>query len=115
MNVLVVDDNELHLKMCRVLLNNLGHQAVTVNSLENLKEQVVSIAMPNVVLIDHRLGSGETGLDILKYLKGASAWAGTRYIVLVADEDERAQVEGTGFDQVAFKPITEAILKELIN
>ncbi len=115
MNVLVIDDNELHLKMCRILLRNLGHEVTTADSLSSLKGQMKDIGTPDVALIDYRLGLGETGVDVLEYLKGSSNWLGTKYIALTADVGEKAQLERAGFDVVAFKPITEGLLKELID
>ncbi|PLX67064.1 MAG: hypothetical protein C0603_10400 [Denitrovibrio sp.] len=115
MNVLVVDDNELHLKMCRILLRNLGHEVVTATSLQNLKDQMKTIGIPDVALIDYRLSTTETGVDVIEYLKGSSNWVGTKYIALTADVSERAQLDRAGFDMVAFKPISEILLKELID
>jgi len=115
MNVFVVDDNELHLKMCKILLNNLGHDVTTAVSLKALKDVVDTIETPDIVLIDFRLSPGETGVDVLNYLKTEHKWNGSRLIALTADISERTTLENAGFHDVVFKPVTEALLKEIVK
>lgn len=115
MNVYVIDDNELHLKMCKILLNNLGHEVNTATSIEELKKVVDTLETPDVMLIDYRLNPGETGIDVLQYLKDEHKWNGARLIALTADVSEKSSLESAGFHNVVFKPVTEALLKEIIK
>jgi len=115
MNVLVVDDNELHLKMCRILLTNLGHDVFTAVSLAKVKEQCKTIAAPDAILLDYRLAPGETGVDVLNYIKKNCEWTNAKYIAVTADVSERTLLEKSGFDKVVYKPITESLLKEIIH
>ena len=115
MKVYVIDDNKLHLKMCRVLLHNLGHDVFTFESLAGLKAQINSNPPADVALIDYRLAPGETGVEVLNYLQGLKEWNRTRFVAVTADVGERTLLERSGFDSVVFKPITEAILKEIVN
>jgi CheY-like chemotaxis protein len=115
MKVLVIDDNGLHLKMCRILLKNLGHEVETADSMAQLKKIIPEIGHQDVVLIDYRLLPGETGVDVLEYLKKGGMWSGSKYIAVTADVGERSLLERAGFDKVVFKPITEALLKEIVR
>ncbi|ADD69469.1 response regulator receiver protein [Denitrovibrio acetiphilus DSM 12809] len=115
MKVFVVDDNELHLKMCKILLNNLGYEVTTSTSLEDLQKRMDGLSEPDVALIDYRLSPGETGVDVLSYLKQNGKWQKCKLVALTADISERSMLERAGFDSVVFKPITEALLKEIIN
>jgi len=115
MKVFVIDDNELHLKMCRILLQNLGHDVFVCDSLGKLKSEIGSFPEPDVALIDYRLNPGETGLDVLDFLKESRQWMSARFIAVTADVSERALLERSGFDKVVFKPITEGLLKEIIH
>jgi len=114
MKVFVVDDNNLHLKMCRILLQNLGHDVETFESLDQLKEEAKKMVLPDILLIDYRLSPSETGLDVLNFIREMKEWRVVKTIALTADVSERAMLESAGFDQVAFKPITETLLKEII-
>lgn len=115
MKVYVIDDNKLHLKMCRVLLHNLGHEVFTAESLAELKKLSESNPPADVALVDYRLQPGESGIDVLKYLRGHKNWVKTRFIAVTADVSERTLLENSGFDKVVFKPITEALLKEIVH
>lgn len=114
MDVFVIDDNELHLKMCRILLNNLGHQVHTASSLADMKNIAGDIE-PDVALVDYRLSLGETGIDVLNYVKQQGLWKSCRIIALTADVSEKTSLEVAGFDKVVFKPVTEALLKEIVK
>lgn len=113
MKILIVDDNQLHLKMCRIMLHNLGHDVVSADSLANVKKMKENSA--EIVLIDYRLHPGETGVDVLEFLKGQKGWEDTVFMALTADVGERTQLENAGFDRVVFKPITETLLREIIR
>lgn len=112
MKVFIIDDNPLHLKMCKVLLKNLGHDVSAVLSLDELKKGFGDIDEPDVALIDFRLSPGITGIDVLEFLK--DRWPTCRFIVFTADVGERANLESSGFDKVVFKPVTEALLREIL-
>jgi CheY-like chemotaxis protein len=114
MNILMVDDNELHLKMGKVLLENLGHNVILCQSLPDLKQNLDKMGKIDIAFIDYRLEPGVTGIDVLEFMKSKKL-AGTRYIAITADISEKNLLERSGFDSVAFKPVTEGMLKGLIS
>jgi CheY-like chemotaxis protein len=113
MKILMIDDNELHLKMGKVLLENLGHEVELINSLDNLRKASGSLSNVDIAFIDYRLAPGETGIEALDYLKSRNG-SNTKYIALTADVSEKTLLENSGFDSVVFKPITENLLREII-
>jgi CheY-like chemotaxis protein len=115
MKVIVVDDNDLHLKMCRILLKNLGHEVVVANSLGAVKDAVKTDKEFDIALIDYRLEQGETGIDVLDFLKNEMQLITPRYIAVTADVSEKSQLESAGFHKVVFKPITEELLKDIVS
>jgi len=115
MNVLIVDDNALHLKMCRILLEKLKHKVETAESVSTLKKNLQSMQEPDVALVDFRLEPGVTGVDILNLLKTGNKWTKTKYVALTADVAEKNNLDGAGFDGVIFKPVTETLLAETLK
>jgi CheY-like chemotaxis protein len=115
MNVLIVDDNTLHLKMCRILLEKLKHTVQTAESVSALKNGLRSMEEPDVAFVDFRLEPGVTGVDILKMLKEENKWTRTKYIALTADVAEKSHLDGAGFDGIIFKPVTETLLAETLK
>lgn len=115
MQVLIIDDNALHLKMCRILLEKLKHIVVTADSLSALKKIALTTPEPRVCLVDFRLEPGVTGVDVLNYLKSEIKWSKTKYVALTADVGEKSYLDGSGFDGVIFKPITEGLLADTLR
>lgn len=115
MHVLIIDDNGLHLKMCRILLEKLKHQVSTADSFASLKKNIINISEPDVCLVDFRLEPGVTGVDVLHFLKSDTQWKKTKYVALTADVGEKTYLDGSGFHGVIFKPITEGLLAETLK
>lgn len=115
MQVLIIDDNALHLKMCRILLEKLKHKVSTADSLASLKKDISSLPEPRICLVDFRLEPGVTGVDVLNYLKTNTKWNNTKFIALTADVGEKSYLDGSGFDEVIFKPITESLLADTLK
>ncbi|MGE4266897.1 MAG: response regulator [Deferribacterales bacterium] len=115
MNVLIVDDNSLHLKMCKILLEKLKHKVDTAESVNVLKKLLPTMQQPDVALVDFRLEPGITGVDILNMLKIENKWTKTKYIALTADVAEKSNLGGAGFDGIIFKPVTETLLAETLR
>lgn len=115
MDILIIDDNSLHLKMCRILLEKLKHSVETVDSFSALKNRLASIKEPRVALVDFRLEPGITGVDVLNLLRKDTKWRMTKYIALTADVAEKGHLDGAGFDDIIFKPVTKELLAEILR
>jgi CheY-like chemotaxis protein len=81
----------------------------------NLKKSLATIKEPGMFFVDFRLEPGVNGVDVLNLLKNENKWSKTKYIALTADIAEKGYLDGAGFDDVIFKPVTEALLAEIIR
>ena len=101
--------------MCRILLEKMNHTATTVESLAALKKEAATMEEPKVALVDFRLEPGVTGVDVLAFLKENAKCKNTKYIALTADVREKTYLDGSGFDCVIFKPVTESLLADTLR
>lgn len=116
MNIFIIDDNELHLKMCSLVLNKLGHKPFVFNTIKKLDEFAQqNKIIPDIFLIDYRLGNNETGLDVLDRVKNKYKWESAKCIAFTADVSEAASLKTKGFGEVTLKPVTEAMLKDVVG
>lgn len=115
MNVMIIDDNKLHLKMCSLLLGKMGHTVTTVASMAELKSASSGMAEPEVALVDYRLAPGVTGIDVINYMKNTNKWIKVKCIALTADVGEQSSLHDAGFDDIIYKPVTQAQLAETLR
>jgi len=113
MRVLIVDDNELHLKLGKILIEKMGHDVYAFSSVKELSSGLKNIPEADIALIDYRLGEGTTGVDALNLIN-ESGWNQIRVVALTADVSEKATLNSAGFHDVLFKPVTESLLEEII-
>lgn len=104
-NVLVVDDNELNLKLACDILEINDYNAIRRSSgeeaLEFLKQNI-----PDLILLDISL-PGMDGYEILKHIRSDSRLDRIKVIAITASvmlEDE-TRMKCAGFDEYIGKPI----------
>lgn len=115
MNVLIIDDNTLHLRMCSILLEKMKHTVVTAESLNDLKKITDNMSEPDVALIDFRLEPGVTGIDVINYLRTVRNWNKLKCVALTADVGEQSVMKNAGFDNIIYKPVTDTQLAETLK
>ena len=115
MYIVAIDDNKLHLKMARLILENLGHEVETLQNISELSQNLSTEKPADIYLIDYRLGDGVTGVDALKEIKKDKSAGSKVCIAFTADMSEAGKLKEKGFDDVLYKPITEAMLQEIIK
>jgi CheY-like chemotaxis protein/anti-sigma regulatory factor (Ser/Thr protein kinase) len=111
--VLCVEDDERTLRAVDALLSSWGHRAVLASdraaAIEALGERI-----PDAVLIDHHLGSGPSGPEVLAALR--RAWGQSPpALFTTADRSGavRAQARAQGCELLA-KPVKPAALKRFL-
>ena len=117
MIIFVIDDNGLHLKLCKIVLEKKGHDVHLFNSTADLDvfyEKNKSIA-PHIFFIDYRLGTAENGIDVLNAVRNKYGWSETKCIAFTADVSEASELGRQGFDGVLLKPVTEDILTATVG
>ena len=116
MNILVVEDNPVDLKLLSAVLQRSGHRVTEKTSAEQAMEDL-KIRKRDLVLLDLKL-PGMDGLELARRLKADS---GTRHIVIVAITGEtetfsRKQALGAGCDVYIAKPVdTRKLSDQLVR
>ncbi len=112
MKVLVIEDNEINLRLFRDMLENAGYHVITTSNAEE------GIAMareekPSLILMDIHLSEMD-GITALRILKQDEVTRHIKVIALTsfAFKEDRERIMSAGFDGYIAKPIR---YEELIN
>lgn len=112
--ILIVDDNQINLKLARVLLASEGYEVRTASDAEEAMTVLERFA-PRLILMDIQL-PGVDGLELTRRLKSDPARRSTIVIALTAyamKGDEERMLEA-GCDGYVAKPIDTRALPSLI-
>lgn len=104
--VLIVDDDELILQLCSLILNKHGIDHACFQSAEELLDKAFDPAI-RLALIDIRM-PGIGGIALCRQLR-QRAPADTTFVALTAEvlPDEIEQILSQGFDRILLKPFRE--------
>lgn len=104
--VLIVDDDELILQLCSLILKKHGIDHVCFQSAEQLLSQSFDPSI-RLALIDIRM-PGISGIELCKQLR-QTAPSGTTFVALTAEvlPDEIERILSQGFDRILLKPFRE--------
>ena len=112
--ILVVDDNELNLKLLRVALVAEGYDVATAR---NASEAMASVAqlVPRLILMDLQL-PGVDGLELTRRLKGDAATHNVPIVAVTsyAMTHDRNRALAAGCDDYITKPIDTRALPALV-
>ena len=116
LKVLVVDDDELNLKVIERLLD--GYK-LTVETMEDPEECIYKIKSGehyDLIFLDHIM-RGMSGIELLKILKGLQGYSVPPIIMLTANaiNGVREMYLKEGFDEYLSKPINTNELDKVIN
>ena len=103
--VLIVEDNELNMKLFHDLLEAQGYE--TLETREGLAALTLAREhKPDLILMDIHL-PGMSGLEALKLLRADAATAAMPVIAVTASvmQQDRKQITEAGFDAYVGKPI----------
>ncbi len=104
--ILIVEDNELNIKLFKDLLSKLNHKTIILKDGENIID-VVEKKRPNLILMDIQL-NGISGLDLIKKLK---SYQSTKLIPIIAItafamKDEKIKISQSGCELYLSKPVS---------
>jgi two-component system cell cycle response regulator DivK len=104
--VLIVEDNELNLKLFHDLLAIQEHEVITSRDGKGILELVVT-SKPELVLMDIHL-NGLSGIDLVQILKNDSKTAHIPIIVITAFamKMDEARISKSGCDMYLSKPVS---------
>lgn len=103
--VLIVDDNEMNLRLARDVLRHAGFRTLECSTGEDALA-LATAERPDVILLDIRLPDVD-GTEVLTRLKGLEATASIPVVALTsfAMKGDRERLLGDGFDGYLEKPI----------
>ena len=113
--VLVVDDNQLNLKVSSLLLKQEGfHVLSAANASDALR--LVRTAHPEVVLLDLQM-PGTDGFEVARQIRNDPDVKNIRIIAITAyaTEDSRRRATESGCDAYITKPIDTRSVPDLIR
>lgn len=104
--VLIVEDNELNLKLFHDLLTIQEHEVLTSRDGKGILELVVT-SEPDLILMDIHL-NGLSGIDLVQILKNDSKTSHIPIIVITAFamKMDEARISKSGCDMYLSKPVS---------
>jgi two-component system cell cycle response regulator DivK len=103
--VLIVEDNEMNMKLARDVLRARGYDiAEAVNGEDGVR--LAAERMPDLVLMDIQL-PGINGVEAFRQIRGNAATAHIPIVAFTASVTpaDRSKITGAGFDGFLSKPI----------
>ncbi len=113
MRILVVDDNPDQLAMLRLLIEGLGHEVRTENTVGPALD-VARRFKPEIAFIDLGL-PGMSGHDLGRALKAELPGARLYAITGMGSEEEREKSMAAGFHGHLVKPVDFSIIESLLR
>ena len=104
--VLIIEDNELNLKLFCDLLTIKGHKTIISKDGVNIVN-IASKETPNLILMDIQLNSGLSGLDLIKNLKKNNITKNIPIIAITAFamKNDEERISSSGCDMYLSKPV----------
>lgn len=112
--ILVIDDQVSHLRLMKKWLTRLGYRVVTVDSAEEAVEMIQWGERFSLIITDIKM-PWLNGIQFCKQVKARYPEFGVVALSGHISEFDRQEMESSGFDGIYEKPITEALLKEILE
>ena len=115
MKILVVDDNPLHLKLARVVLDAAGHDVNGASAAEQVVD-AINVERPDLILLDLDL-PGVDGLSLARQLKGNADTASIHVVAVTAYPEKypRSVALRAGCEGFIVKPINTRELPQQLS
>lgn len=115
MKILIVEDNEKNLKLFRLIVSFMGHEAITATDGEG-GIRVAKEALPDLILMDIQL-PGIDGISALKALRADEKTKDIPAIALTsyAMKGDREHILREGFVDYIAKPIEKDTFMEAVR
>lgn len=113
--VLIVEDNELNLKLFHDLLITQNYRVITLKSGHHV-DHAVEHERPDIILMDIQL-NGISGIDIIRKLKKSSFTADIPIVAITAFamKNDEAAILAAGCDAYLSKPVSINLLFDTVN
>lgn len=113
--VLIVEDNELNMKLFNDLLETQGYRVVQVDNGTDAPG-TVRAEMPDLILMDIQL-PGQSGLEVTKQIKADEATAHIPVIAVTAFamRTDEARIRAGGCEDYLAKPISVPVFLQTVK
>ena len=115
MNVLVVEDNEDHLYLAKLILEEEGHSVLTADTVEDAL-MILECEDVDIVVLDIMMPKMD-GYDAIRCIRENPRLEDLPAIALTvcAHKDDEAKILASGFDDYLSKPYIEEDLVDRVN
>lgn len=112
-NILIIEDE---LETCDYLREFFVHKEIEVTTANTgeMGLELFESKRPALVLLDLKLGSGMTGVEVLRRMKGEHPEARVIVVTAVNDPNTRRMAEGLGADAYVTKPFRTEELEQIV-
>ncbi len=114
-NVLVVDDNPVNLRVCRLILERYGHTVETDTSPVAVLERM-AIQVPDVLVTDLMMPILD-GIELTRQIRALPTGRNLPIIVLTArgEEADQDRAMAAGATYFLTKPVSSGVLTAAVN
>jgi CheY-like chemotaxis protein len=114
--IVVVDDDVLVLDGMRGLLRGWGCRVVTADSADGALASLADCqGQPDLVISDHFLANGTTGVDVIERLRGAFGKATPAFLISGDTTSERMREADASGLPLLHKPVSPMALRSMVN
>jgi two-component system cell cycle response regulator DivK len=116
MKVLIVEDNRDNARLAELALRKRGIESVVVPAVAEAREALQRGTF-GCILMDINLGTGPTGLDLLREIRAGHADSSIPIIAVTAfaSDGDRHDLLREGFDRYLAKPYDPGALVQLVE
>ena len=116
MHILIVDDARTFRYVLLKMLKELGYAEVSAATCAEEAKKVLGQHTFDIVLCDWHM-PGETGLDLLKYMRATPSLAKIPFVMITTENDKSRIIEAVkiGMQAYMFKPVQKAALAQKLR
>jgi CheY-like chemotaxis protein len=116
MHILIVDDARTFRYLLIKMLNELGYAKISAATCVNEAKKLLAEEKFDLVLADWHM-PGETGLDLLKYIRATPEFSKIPFIMVTTENDKSRILDALkiGMQSYLFKPIKKTILVQKLT
>lgn len=111
--VFIFDDNQELLKICTIILENIGCVIKTSSSAEDAERQLFEF-MPQIILMDNRI-PGLNGIEATQKIKSHDVLKHIPVIYFSAHSNIKELAAQAGADDILVKPFEVAALENIVK
>jgi len=116
MHILIVDDARTFRYILLKILKEMGYSNVSAAANVEEAKKMLGEHQFDLILCDWHMPN-ETGLDLLKYIRGVAAFAKIPFVMITTENDKSKVIEAVkiGMQGYMFKPVQKSTLSQKLK